>query len=127
MDNFQTFSEKCAPRYNISKQEIIQILEILSIVEKHKQSPLEFQRKDKVVIMSENMKTSIIDITKVKTYLLLTKKILEKANNHILRSWKPSNFRKKLGFWEVQKANTPIKAFWHKKKNIYTTYTWHLS
>jgi len=83
--NFRTFSEKCAPRYNIDHEEIRQILDILSTAEKHKKSPLEFSRKDKIVIMSDNLKTSIIDIEKIKQYLILSKKIIERANSHILK------------------------------------------
>jgi len=82
--NFRIFSEKCAPRYDISKEQVIEILDALSIAEKHRKSPLEFARKDKVVIMSDNLKTSIIDIDRIKKYLILSKKLLEKANLGIL-------------------------------------------
>lgn len=78
--NFRTFSMNCAPRYHISKEQVSEILEILALVEKHKRSPLEFTRKDKVIIMSESLKTTVIDIEKIKQYLVLSKKILEKAN-----------------------------------------------
>jgi len=78
--NFQIFKEKCSPRFKITEQEIKQILEILSTVKKHKKSPLEFQRKEKVVIMSENLKTKIIDIETIKNYLATTKYLLKKAN-----------------------------------------------
>jgi hypothetical protein len=76
--NFQVFKEKSGPRCGISSMEISEIIEILAIIEKHKKSPLEFARKDKIVIMSDNLRTSVIDIERVKTYLILTKKTLEK-------------------------------------------------
>jgi len=79
--NFQVFREKCAPRYNISREQISEILEVLTLIEKHKKSPLEFARKDKVIIMSNNLKTNIIDIEKIKQYLVLSKKLIEKANS----------------------------------------------
>ena len=81
--NFRVFSEKCAPRFNITKQEISEILDILSLVEKHRRSPLEFARKDKVVIMTENLRTSVLGIEKVKTYLTLTKALIQKTNQGI--------------------------------------------
>ena len=79
--NFQVFKEKCAPRYGISQQEIREILKILALVEKHKRSPLEFQRKEKVVIMTDNLRTEIIDIETIKKFLLLSKKILQTATS----------------------------------------------
>jgi len=81
--NFSVFKEKCAPRFNITKEEISQMLEILALVEKHKKSPLEFTRRDKVVIMSDNLRTTTIDIDKIKQYLVLTKKIIQKAKSGI--------------------------------------------
>lgn len=81
--NFQVFKHKCAPRYQINKEQISEILEILSLVEKHKKSPLEFQRKDKVVIMSDNLRTNVIDIEKIKSYLTTSKRLLERANSGI--------------------------------------------
>ena len=83
--NFQVFRHKCAPRYHIEREQITEILEILALVEKHRKSPLEFQRKDKVVIMSNNLKTSVIDIERVKSYLTTSKKLLERANSGILK------------------------------------------
>ena len=77
----RTFSMNCAPRYTITKQQVSEILELLALVEKHKRSPLEFSRKDKIVIMSENLKTTIVDIEKIKQYLILSKEILKKANS----------------------------------------------
>jgi hypothetical protein len=83
--NFQIFSEKCAPRFKITAQEVEEILDILALVEKHRKSPLEFARKDKVVIMSDNLKTNIIDIQKIKQYLILAKKVLQQANSGIIQ------------------------------------------
>lgn len=78
--NLKTFFEKCAPRYNISKEELAALIDILSAVEAHKKSPLEFQRENKVVILSESLKTKIIDLEKMKNYIFTTRKLIEKAN-----------------------------------------------
>ncbi len=80
-ENFRVFRDYCAPRYMITKEQVIEILDILSLVEKHKRSPLEFSRNDKVIIMTDSLKTSIIDIEKIKKYLILSKAILQKANS----------------------------------------------
>ena len=78
-DNFDTFITKCARRFNITSEEISDIMNFLTIVESHKKSPMEFIRHEKIVIMSENLSTNIIDQEKIKNYLNLTKRILEKA------------------------------------------------
>ena len=78
--NFQVFKEKCAPRYNITRQDISEILEILSTVEKHKKSPLEFARRDKIVIMSQNLKTKVITLEIIKNHIQSTKNLLKKAS-----------------------------------------------
>jgi hypothetical protein len=81
--NFQTFKEKCAPRYGITSEQISKILEALSLIEKHKRSPLEFARRDKIVIMTDNLRTSIIDIDIIKKYLVLSKQLIQSASTHI--------------------------------------------
>ena len=58
-------------------------MELFDIVEKHKQSPFEFVKNGKVVILSENLKTEIITIEKTKEFLLLGKTLLKKINQRI--------------------------------------------
>ncbi len=77
--NFKTFREKCAPRFGISPQEIDKMIELFAIMEKHKQSPLEFVRKDKFVIMSDNSHMNILTTESLKEFLILSKEILRKT------------------------------------------------
>jgi hypothetical protein len=81
--NFRTFREKCAPRFNINQDEIAKIMEIFRVIEKHKQSPMEFIRKDKLVILSDNLHTDTITLDKLKEYLIVAKNTLKKAENMI--------------------------------------------
>jgi len=83
--NFKTFKEKCAPKYKITKEEINLISQLFDVVEKHKQSPMEFVRNEKVIILSENLKPETITIEKIKEFLLLAKNILNKTKRVILR------------------------------------------
>lgn len=83
--NFKTFQEKCAPRYKITQKEIELIIELFDIVEKHKQSPFEFVKNDKIIILSENLKPETITIEKIKEFLILGKNILKKTKQGILR------------------------------------------
>ena len=83
--NFRTFKDKCAPRYNITKEEIDLILELFDVLEEHKNSQLEFIKDKKIVILSENMRAKMINLEKVKEFLNLAKKILKKAKDVFLR------------------------------------------
>lgn len=76
--NFEIFQEQCAPRYSITKQEIKLILELFNLVEQHNQSPFEFIKNEKVVILSENLKVKTFTTEKTKEFLLLAKNILKK-------------------------------------------------
>lgn len=77
--NFEIFRDKCSKRYNINGEELSEINELFYMVENHRKSPMEFLRKDKIVIMNENLKTNIIDPDKLKKYLNLAKNLVNKA------------------------------------------------
>jgi len=83
--NFKKFLEKCCPRYNISETNVKKITKLFEIVKKHKASPFEFVKEDKVVILSENMASEIITLEKVKEFLDSSKIVLQKAKDIILR------------------------------------------
>jgi len=76
--NFKIFQQKCAPRYNISDEEIRTVLEIFNLVEKHKKSPMEFVKNEKVVILSQDLQIDIITFEKTKEFLQISKEILGK-------------------------------------------------
>ena len=84
-ENLSVFKNKCAPRYAISSEQISKILEILELAEKHKNSPFEFVRNDKIVIMTNALKTDTITLEQMKHYLLTAKDTLRKAE-HIIKS-----------------------------------------
>ena len=77
--NFRTFIEKCTPRYQITKEEINLILELFDFIEKHKESPFEFIKDDKVVILSNGLKPKTLTVEKIKEFLILIKNILRKT------------------------------------------------
>lgn len=84
--NFRIFEQKCAKRYQISEEEIKQILELFDIVKKHKESSFEFMKNEKVVILSEDLTQKIITIEKTKEFLILSKNILKKTKDTIQKS-----------------------------------------
>jgi hypothetical protein len=81
--NLEVFQQECAPRYNITPQQITRIFEIFNLTEKHKKSPFEFVRNNKIVIMSNTLKTDTITADKLKEYILVTKDLLRKAETTI--------------------------------------------
>ncbi len=80
--NFKIFVEKCASRYKIDQKEIKLILELFDLAEKHKESPFEFVKEGKVVILSENLKPEILTVEKTKEFLILAKNILKKTKEN---------------------------------------------
>jgi len=78
-ENFKTFTEKCAARYDINKGEINLLLELFEFVEKHKESPFEFMKDEKIVILSENSKPTTLTLEKIKEFLIMAKDVLRKT------------------------------------------------
>jgi hypothetical protein len=76
--NFDIFITKSSKNYNISQNEISEIIELILLMESHKKSPMEFLRKEKIVIMSDSLKTNTLDVEKMKRYLNLAKRLIEK-------------------------------------------------
>lgn len=66
--------------YELTNEQIIKIKEIFELNQKHKKSSIEFVKKDKVVILSDNLSFQTINIQKIKEYLLLAKRIIIKFN-----------------------------------------------
>lgn len=78
-ENLRTFTEKCAPRYKIGKEELKLIPQLFDFVEKHRDSPFEFMKDEKVVILSENLRPTTLSLEKAKEFLILAKSILKKT------------------------------------------------
>ena len=82
-DNLQTFAQKCAPRYDLTREQVRKIQQLIILNKQHKQSAMEFVKQDRVVIMSDSLGTQILDIQKIKEYLLLAKELLMQTKNKI--------------------------------------------
>ena len=83
LDNLNTFANKCSKEYNLNNEQVKKILEIIALNKKHKKSAMEFVKKDKIIILSDNLKTQTLDIRKIKEYLLSAKELLMKTNQRI--------------------------------------------
>ena len=82
-ENFSVFKNKCAPRYGVTEDQVQKILKIFNLAEKHKKSPFEFVRNNKVVIMTNAFKTDTITVEDMKEYIFLSKDLLRKAETRI--------------------------------------------
>lgn len=80
--NIELF-QKCSKRYDITDQEIKQLKELLNMLIKYKKSTIEFTRKDKLVLMSNNSRTESISLEQLKTHLNFLKIILNKTKSKI--------------------------------------------
>lgn len=85
--NFETFKH-IVPRYKISPEQLKILIEVLALSEKHKKSPFEFVKNDRIVIMSDSLAPSYLNLEKIKTFLLETKDFLRKVNLQIKDSSK---------------------------------------
>ena len=86
--NFTIFKQRCAPRYGITEEEVANITELFNLTEKHKKSPFEFVRNDKIIIMTNALKTDTVTVDKMKDFILTSKNILRKAETKIRKKKK---------------------------------------
>ena len=85
-ENFRVFIEKCASNYEITKEELGLITELFDVVEKHRQSPFEFVKGDKLVILSNGLKPRTLSIEKTKEFLILGKSIIKKTRERFRKN-----------------------------------------
>jgi len=78
--NFTIFERSCVDRYGITGQ-IENIHEILTLAEKHKDSSMEFVRNNNMVILSDDLRTEIITLEKLKEYIRTAKELMQKADS----------------------------------------------
>jgi len=66
---FELFKDKCVHRYNIDEEIIKIIQDIKEIIIAHKKSPMEFTRKETLVICDRDYRTRIISENMIKSYV----------------------------------------------------------
>lgn len=79
-NKFHLFKEKCVNRYKISPDYITLLREIKEIIVQHRKSPVEFIRKDRFVICSENYKIKTISVDQIKEYIAKAKSFIQLTN-----------------------------------------------
>ena len=70
---YRMFREKSIDLHNIDKKYLQFILDIKNIIVKHRESPVEFRRKDSFVICTEDYKMKTLTVPEIKSYVMKTK------------------------------------------------------
>ncbi|MDO8740682.1 MAG: hypothetical protein Q7J54_03895 [Candidatus Woesearchaeota archaeon] len=73
---FMLFTERMQ-KYGISKDYTAMIREVKDIIVSHKKSPVEFIRKDRFVICSDNYRMNTISLDSIKKYVTKTKLFIQ--------------------------------------------------
>ena len=84
--NFETFENKCSPRYDILPSEIKIIKELFKLNNVQKNSGMTFRRDKKIVILSDDLTTNILTYEKTKEFLNTSKELLRKTKIHIIKN-----------------------------------------
>lgn len=74
------FKTKVVPRYNIEREHLLLMDDLKKIIDYRRKSPVEFIRKDKIVICSDNYKMRTINYDKIKEYLNKSKPFFTRLN-----------------------------------------------
>lgn len=76
-----TFKKFLEENTTLTNEQIKKIKEIIIIGRKHKESAIEFVRRDKVVIMSDRLEIEALDLPRIKNYLNITKELMRITKN----------------------------------------------
>ena len=89
-DNFESkfniFRQRFVDKYKIDRNYIIEMQNLRDIIIGHKKSPVEFVRKDRFVICSDNYKLKTLNLEDIKRYLNKAKLFIEEATNIISKN-----------------------------------------
>jgi hypothetical protein len=79
-EKLDVFERSSAKRYNLQGYSSL-ILEINEILKKHKEAPVAFTKKDKLVICSQNYKIKTLELEDAKNYLSKAKLFILRLHN----------------------------------------------
>ncbi len=78
----QLFKDRIT-RYNIDREYVLLLQDLKKVVETKKKGPIDFIRKDKFVICSDDYSMEILNIQKIKNHLSEVKGYLDKINRTV--------------------------------------------
>ena len=83
---FNIFKQYCVSKHDIDKSYIGDMHEIKTIIIERKRSPVEFVRKERLVICDENYKIRSISTADIRSYLSKAKLFIEEMDNIIRKN-----------------------------------------
>lgn len=80
----ELFKNNCIVRYGFNRNVVLLLLDLKSLVRAKKESPVEFSRQGQLVICDEDYGMNVIDIQKLKSYVMDSREFIERMN-HVLK------------------------------------------
>jgi len=82
-EKMDILKREVAGRYNIQRSNIVNIEDMNALIEARRKSPIEFVKRDKYVICSDDYKTNFLTLDKLKNYLNESKVFINRVNTII--------------------------------------------
>ena len=73
---FQILHQRCSKKHSIPQEQLNLMLELKNILQLHKKSPIEFQRKDRFIICTSNYQIKAVTQNELKKHLQTAKAFL---------------------------------------------------
>jgi hypothetical protein len=83
---YNLFREKMVRRHNIDPSYLRLLMETKEIIKEHKNSPVEFARKDKFVICSDSYQLRTISVEELKRKIAKAKLFIEEMDNLVSKN-----------------------------------------
>jgi len=83
---FNMFKEKCIHSYKLDKNYLEDMQDVKNIITEHKKSPMEFTRKDKFVICSDNYRMRAVSLDQLAAYVNKAKVFIQDIDNIVSKN-----------------------------------------
>ena len=70
-------------KYGFNRNIVLLMIDLRNLVRAKKDSPVEFVRKDKFVICDDDYTMNVLDISKVKAYVMDAREFIDKLNHRV--------------------------------------------
>ena len=85
---FELFKSTIAKRYSINREFVFVMGELRKLLQLHKSSQMEFNRKGSYIICADDFKLKTLNLNKVKQYLNQAKPFIQNVDEIVGRSYK---------------------------------------
>jgi len=85
--NLDKFFTKCSFNYGLNDADCKVVREIMFLGKKHRESGFEFSKSGKLIILDDRQGVFELNLSKIREFLALTKKLLENTNRNFKDSF----------------------------------------